>query len=77
VLVTIFSGRRSVRLFGQRLVVFAAAGRTSTCIPVPARARTFDVRTPLRFAVGYALGARARSGERPPRPVIRPITLVP
>jgi hypothetical protein len=77
VLVTIFSGRRSVRLFGQRLVVFAAAGRTSTCIPVPARARTFDVRTPLRFAVGYALGARARSGERPTRPVVRTITLVP
>ena len=77
VLTTIFSGRRSVRLFGQRLVVFAGAGRTSTCIPVPARARTFDVRTPLRFAVGYALGARARSGERSTRPVIRPITLVP
>ncbi len=77
VLTTIFSGKRSVRLFGQRLVVFAGAGRKSTCIPVPARARTFDVRTPLRFAVGYALGVRARSGERPTRPVIRPITLVP
>jgi len=77
VLTTIFSGRRSVRLFGQRLVVFAGAGRKTPCIPVPARARTFDVRTPLRFAVGYALGARARSGERSTRPVIRPITLVP
>jgi hypothetical protein len=77
VLVTIFSGRRSVRLFGQRLVVFAAAGRKGTCIAVPARARTFNVRTPLRFAVGYALGARGRPGERPTRPVIRPITLVP
>ena len=77
VLTTIFSGRRSVRLFGQRLVVFAGAGRKTPCIPVPARARTFDVRTPLRFAVGYALGARARPGERAPRPVIRPIALVP
>ena len=77
VLATIFSGRRSVRLFGQRLVVFAGPGRKTPCIPVPARARTFDVRTPLSFAVGYALGVRARSGERAIRPVIRPITLVP
>ena len=77
VLVTIFSGRRSVRLFGQRLVVFRAAGRTRTCIQVPKRARTFDVRTPLRFAVGYALGARGRPGQRATSPVIRPIRLVP
>jgi hypothetical protein len=77
VLVTIFSGRRSVRLFGQRQVVFRAAGRARTCIPVPARARTFDVRTPLSFAVGYALGARGRAGQRPTRPAIRAIRLVP
>lgn len=77
VLVTIFSGRRSVRLFGQRLVIFTAAGRKSTCIKVPARAKTFNVRTPLSFAVGYALGARGRPGERPTRPVIRPIRLIP
>lgn len=77
VLVTIFSGRRSIRLFGQKLVRFAAAGRATTCIPVPARAHTFNVRTPLNFAAGYALGARARPGERPTRPVIRRIALVP
>jgi hypothetical protein len=77
VLATILSGRRSVRLFGQRLVVFTAAGPKGTCIKVPARAKTFDVRTPLSFAVGYALGARARPGQRPTRPVIRPIKLVP
>jgi hypothetical protein len=77
VLVTIFSGRRSIRLFGQRLVVFAAAGRTTTCIPVPRRAKTFDVRTPLRFAVGYSLGARRVPGRASPPPVIRPIRLVP
>lgn len=77
VLVTIFSGRRSIRLFGQRLVVFTAAGRRETCIRVPARATTFDVRTPLRFAVGYALGARARRGEPATRPTIRAIRLVP
>ena len=77
VLVTIFSGRRSIRLFGQRLVVFAAAGRKTAYITVPRRAKTFDVRTPLRFAVGYALGARSRPGQRPTAPVIRPIRLVP
>jgi hypothetical protein len=77
VLVTIFSGRRSVRLFGQRLVVFTAAARKSTCIKVPAHARTFNVRTPLRLAVGYALGARPRRGERATQPVIKPIQLVP
>lgn len=52
VMVTIFSGRRSIRLFGQRLVRFARPGRVTTCIRVPRRARTFDVRTPLGFAVG-------------------------
>jgi hypothetical protein len=77
VLVTIFSGRRSVRLFGQRLVVFAARGRKLTCITVPRRAKTFNVRTPLRFAVGYALGARRRPGRPSPPPVIRTIKLVP
>ena len=77
VLVTIFSGRLSVRLFGQRQVRFAKPGRTSVCILVPARAKTFNVRTPLSFAVGYALGARPRPGQRPTRPVIKPIKLVP
>ncbi|HTI35632.1 MAG TPA: hypothetical protein VL422_18295, partial [Miltoncostaea sp.] len=69
VLVTIFSGRRSTRLFGQRLLVFTAPARRTACIRVPAHAKTFDVRTPLRFAVGYALGARRRPGERATRPV--------
>ena len=35
VLATIFSGRRSVRLFGQRLVVFAGPGRKTPCIRCP------------------------------------------
>ena len=77
VLLTIFSGRRSVRLFGQKLVRFSAPGRKVTCIRVPRRARTFNVRTPLSFAVGYALGLRSRPGQRSPRPVIRPIRLSP
>jgi hypothetical protein len=78
ILVSIFSGRRSIRLFGQRLVVFAAApARRQVCITVPFRARTFNVRTPLRVALGYTAGAqRQRRGPKPP-PVIRPIRLVP
>jgi hypothetical protein len=71
VLATLFSGRKSVRLFGQRLVIFTAPGRTSTCIRVPRHAKTFDLRTRLRFAVGYVVGGRARP------PVIRPVGLLP
>lgn len=77
VLVTIFSGRRSIRLFGQKRVVFRAAGRRTVCIPVPLRAHTFTVRTPLRVALGVALGATPRPGERKPKPAIRPIRLTP
>ena len=80
VLVTIFSGIRSRRLFGAELVTFRRPGRRIVCIPVPRRARTFDARTQLRVAVGVALGAVDRVGEpRAPRlpAVIRPIRLVP
>jgi hypothetical protein len=77
VLVTIFSGNRSIRLFGQKRVVFRAKGRKVVCIKVPARAKTFDVRTPLRFAVGWKVGARPRAGEPSPKPKIRDIVLVP
>ena len=71
--VRIFSGIRSLRLFGAKLVVFRAAGKRVACIPVPLRAHTFDARTRLRIAVGVALN----SVEGPPRPVTRPIGLVP
>lgn len=80
VLVTIFSGIRSRRLFGADLVTFRRPGRRIVCIAVPPRARTFNARTRLRVAVGVALGAVDRVGERrQPRlpPVIRPIDLVP
>lgn len=77
VLVTIFSGRRSIRLFGQKDVVFRARGRKIVCIRVPLRAHTFNVRTPLRFAVGWKLGARPVRGEVSPQPRIVPIRLVP
>ena len=76
-LVSIFSGRRSIRLFGQRLVIFRVPGAKQVCIRVPFRARTFNVRTPLRVALGYAAGATARPGQRRTRPTIKPIRLVP
>lgn len=77
ILVSIFSGRRSIRLFGQKLVVFFAAGRQQPCIPVPFRAHTFNVRTPLKVALGYTAGARPQRGGPKPKPVIKPIRLVP
>jgi len=79
VLATIFSGIRSIRLFGQKEVLFRTApGRKVVCIKVPLRARTFDVRTPLRFALGYRLGtAPRRRGERLPAPTIKRIRLIP
>jgi hypothetical protein len=78
VLATIFSGRRSLRLFGQKEVRFFVPGQRVVCITVPRRAHTFNIRTPLRFALGYRLGtAPPRPGAPAPRPVIRPIRLVP
>jgi hypothetical protein len=77
VLVTIFSGRRSIRVFGQKDVIYRRPGTKIVCIPVPRRAHTFNIRTPLRFAVGWKLGDRPVRGEPSPRPVIRPIRLVP
>jgi len=77
VLASIFSGRRSIRLFGQKRVVFTSAGRKRVCIPVPFRAHTFDLRTRLSVALGYAVGATPRRGEKKPAPIIRRINLVP
>jgi DNA-binding beta-propeller fold protein YncE len=78
--VRIFSGIRSIRLFGQKVVVFQRAGKRVACIPVPFRARTFDARTRLRIAVGVALNAVEGKGGPAPRtgpPVTRPINLIP
>lgn len=76
-LVTIFSGVRSKRLFGQKLVVFRQPGARKVCIPVPARAKTFNVRTKLGLALGYSKGATPRRNAKPNRPTIKPIKLVP
>jgi hypothetical protein len=77
ILVSIFSGTKSIRLFGQRRVVFLLGGRRSVCIPVPFRAHTFNLRTRLNVALGYVVGARPRAGERKPAPLVRRIRLVP
>jgi hypothetical protein len=77
--VRIFSGRLSIRLFGEKTVVFKAPGKRVACIPVPFRAHTFNPRTRLRVAVGVTLGAVVGRGGPPPRKgptTIRPIDLV-
>ncbi len=55
--VAIFSGRKSVRVFGATTVRFAKPGKRLVCIRVPLRAHTFDVRNPFRFAFAVRLGA--------------------
>lgn len=55
--VAIFSGRKSIRIFGQKVVPFAAPGSKVVCVRVPFRAKTFNVRTPLRIAVAVRQGA--------------------
>lgn len=62
--VAIFSGRRSIRIFGARVVRFRQPGKRLVCIKVPLRARTFDVRQPFRFAFAVKPGATPRRGER-------------
>jgi hypothetical protein len=65
VLVAIYSGRKSIRLFGQKIVRFSAPGSVVTCVRVPFRAKTFNVRTPVRIAVAVRKGAKPRRGEPP------------
>lgn len=72
VTVRIFSGIRSMRLFGAKTVRFTAPGRKVVCIRVPFRAKTFDARTRLRVSLAVALDAGAS-----PRPKSRPIALTP
>jgi hypothetical protein len=62
--VAIFSGRKSVRIFGARIVRFPVPAKQVVCIRVPLRAHTFDVRQPFRFAFAVKLGAHP--GARTP-----------
>ncbi len=77
VLATIFSGVRSKRIFGQKLVVFSKAGSRRTCIPVPKNAKTINLRTKLKFAPGYSRGARPKPNAKSTTPAIKTIKLVP
>ena len=71
VLVAIFSGRKSIRVFGQKIVAFPAAGSKVVCVRVPFRAKTFNVRTPAKIAIAVRKGAVKRSGEPPAKVVTK------
>jgi hypothetical protein len=74
--VAIFSGIRSIRVFGRAEVVFRAAGKRVVCVRVPLKAHTFDVRQPFRFAFAVAEGAKPRKGEGRPREVTQVFTFL-
>jgi len=63
--VAIFSGRRSIRVFGATVVRFAKPGKRVVCVRVPLRAKTFDVRQPFRFAFAVREGAPGRPSTKP------------
>jgi hypothetical protein len=71
VLVAIFSGSKSIRVFGQKVVKFAAAGSKVVCVRVPFRAKTFNVRTPARIAIAVRKGATPKRGEAPAKVVTK------
>ena len=64
VLVSIYSGRKSTRLFGRKLVVFTGPGARSICIPVPLTAATFTTREPLRLVIVTKSGVVERTSTR-------------
>ncbi len=71
VLVAIYSGRKSIRVFGRKVVRFPKPRTRVVCVRVPFRAKTFNVRTPARIAIAVRAGARPKKGERPARVVTR------
>jgi hypothetical protein len=50
VFVALYSGRDSVRAFGQKLITFTAPGTKTICLRVPNRAKNFNPRTTRLFA---------------------------
>lgn len=73
VLVEIFSGPKSRRLFGQKIVVFTAPGTKFTCVRVPFRAKTFDPRAPAGIRLAVRKGAASGRQGPPARVVTRDI----
>ncbi|MGD9573757.1 MAG: hypothetical protein AB7V62_17900 [Thermoleophilia bacterium] len=69
VLVQIYSGPKSRRLFGQRIVAFTAPGTKYVCVRVPFRAKTFNPRAPAGILVAVRKG-NARGNQGPPARVV-------
>jgi hypothetical protein len=65
--IAIFSGRKSIRLFGTRTVTFVTPGKKLVCVRVPLRAVTADIRQPFGFITAYKEGAKPKPGELPGR----------
>lgn len=71
VLVAIFSGTKSIRVFGRKVVKLRAAGSKVVCVRVPYRERTFNVRTPAKIAIAVRRGATPTPGEAPAKVVTK------
>jgi hypothetical protein len=69
VLVQIYSGPKSRRLFGERIVAFRAPGVKYVCVRVPFRAKTFNPRAPAGILVAVRKG-NARGNQGPPAKVV-------
>jgi hypothetical protein len=69
VLVQIFSGPKSRRLFGQKIVALRAPGTRYVCVRVPFRAKTFNPRAPAGILVAVRKG-NARGRQGPPAKVV-------
>jgi len=69
VLVQIYSGPKSRRLFGERIVAFRAPGTRYVCVRVPFRAKTFNPRAPAGILVAVRKG-NARGNQGPPAKVV-------
>jgi hypothetical protein len=75
--VAIFSGTKSIRVFGRATVRFTKPGKKLICIPVPFRANTFNIRKNYKYAFAVQDGATRKKGEKPPREVSRVFTFLP
>ena len=73
VLVEIFSGPKSRRLFGQRIVAFTAPATKYVCVRVPFRAKTFDPGAPAGIRLAVRKGAASGRQGPPARVVTRDI----
>jgi hypothetical protein len=73
VLVQIFSGPKSRRLFGQKIVAFRTAGTKYVCVRVPFRAKTFNPRAPAGILVAVRKGTASGRQGPPARVVTRDV----